>query len=241
MVEKVHAYSNWTKKDDFQVLDLATGRGEPGETIARQFPRAFVVATDISPDQIALAQETTATLPHMTAQVADMQDLHQFEDNSFDIVTCCYGFTFPANIPKAISESYRVLKPGGQLIATTWNRVKMMEKVRLIMDQVLGGTPSPITPLCLSEPGLFESMLAEAGYVNLASSTHEYPFDFTKDPGFQFKAAILPVRHVLEKTDGGMDMAKKIYESIKMDHAQYNDHGHYILPGNEYKLTVATK
>ena len=126
MLDKIHQYSETTGRSNFAVLDLATGPGEPAETIARQFPDCTVVATDISPDQVAIATAKAITLPHMTCQGADMQDLATFTDNSFDLVTCCYGFMFPSDIPKAVQESYCVLKPGGQLIATTWNEIAVM-------------------------------------------------------------------------------------------------------------------
>ena len=143
MVDKIHQYSETTGRSNFAVLDLATGPGEPAETIARQFPDCTVVATDMSPDQVAIANAKAITLPHMTCQVADMQDLVAFDDNSFDVVTCCYGFMFPPDIPKAVQESYRVLKPGGRLIATTWNKIAMMMVVRTVMTEILGQEPPP--------------------------------------------------------------------------------------------------
>ena len=244
MLEQVHTYADEVvSKTDIHVLDLATGPGEPAETIARQFPEARVVATDLSPQQISIAQQTTLTLPHMTAQVADMENLVDFNDDTFDVVTCCYGFMFPEDIPRAVKESYRVLKPGGRLIATTWNKVAMMEKVKAIMERVLGSSsPSPpINPLTLAEPGLFESILTDAGYSNLEISTYQYPFDLTKDPEFQFKATTMTMKELLDTIDGGWEKAREAYEIVKYDHGEYDDNGHWILPGSEYKLTVATK
>ena len=248
MLEKIHAYADALPRrrdSKLQVLDLATGPGEPAETIARQFPEASVVATDVSPDMLAIAREKTATLPHMTTQLANMEHLEQFEDNTFDIVTCCYGFMFPQDKDQALRESYRVLKPGGKLVATTWNRVRIMEKVRAIMEQVLETPPPPppINPLSLAEPGLFESMVTRAGYsaTNLDITTHVYPFDLTDDPEMQFQATILPVQDTLQELPDGMEKARRVYETIQLDYGVYNDHGHYIVPGNEYKLTVATK
>lgn len=242
ILEKVHTYADYHDINNFKVLDLATGPGEPAETIARQFPRCTVVATDISPDQVALAQETTKTLPHMTAQVADMENLDNFDDNTFDLVTCCYGFMFPPNINKAVQEAHRVLKPGGQLIATTWNRMMIMEKVRAIMQTVLDGQippPPPINPLSLAEPGLFESIVKEAGFGHFHVTTHEYPFDLSNDPEVQFQAVFLSVRDKIAEMDA-WDKVEEVYKQVKHNFG-YNDNGHLILTGNEYKLTVATK
>src|SRR5210317_1824380 len=104
MLDKMHEYA--PENEDLMILDLATGPGEPAATIARQFPNSTVVATDLSPDQVAIAQAQTATLPHLTVQVADMMDLHDFDDNSMDFVTCCYGFMFPPDIQKAVDETF---------------------------------------------------------------------------------------------------------------------------------------
>lgn len=64
MLDKIHDYSN-TNGSKFAVLNLATGTREPAETITRQFPDCTVVATDISPDQVAIANAKAITLPHM--------------------------------------------------------------------------------------------------------------------------------------------------------------------------------
>lgn len=242
MLEKVHQYVDATSNANFKALDLATGPGEPAETIARQFPDCTVVATDVSPDQVKIAEATTATLPNMAVQLADMQDLSAFGDSSFDLVTCCYGFMFPPDIPRAVAESYRVLKPGGKLIATTWNRVGMMEKLRSIMTEVLGQAPPPppVNPLSLADPGRFEGMLTAAGYESVETAVHEYPFDFTKDPETQFQASIMLVKEKLDEMNA-WDKAREAYEKVRHDHGSYDHKGHWIVVGNEYKLTVATK
>lgn len=232
------------KGTSLSVLDLATGPGEPALLIAQDLPEAHVMATDISPDQIDLVNQVIVaeSIPNMKAQVVDMQDLHQFEDQSFDIVTCCYGFMFPDNIPLAVSESYRVLKRGGTLVATTWNHVPMMGLVRAIMTDVLGKEPPapPINPLSLKEPGLFESMLKTAGYQQVEVQVHRYPFDFGSDPMFQYKAVVLPVHEVLDEMNA-WDAAHESFVKHKLEFGSMDEHGHYVLAGSEYKLTVATK
>ena len=40
-----------------------------------------------------------------------------FDDNKFDVITCCYGYMFCEDKLKALQESYRVLKTGGMLVA----------------------------------------------------------------------------------------------------------------------------
>ena len=122
-----------------------------------------------------------------------------FEDASVDVLTCCYGFMFPADKALALRECFRVLRPGGTLIATTWDKTNMVNVVKDVMTAVLGKEPPPppINPLALSEPGLFEGMLTDAGFTDVSTTTSTYPFDFGKDPAFQFKIGTLMVKDKL--------------------------------------------
>lgn len=149
---------------------------------------------------------------------------------------------FPSDIPLAISESYRVLKPGGRLIATTWNKMSVMPKLRSILTEVLGKEPPPppMNPLSLAEAGLFERLVEEAGYNNVECTSYSYPFDFTKDPEVQFQLSVLPARDKLEEWNA-WEKAREAFEKVKNDFGAYHDNGHWILSDNEYKLTVATK
>jgi len=105
------------------ILDLATGPGEPAKSLAMALPHASVVATDVSEDMIEAASKSTKDIANMKCVLADAQDLSVFDSESMDVVTCCYGFMFPTDKPAALKEALRVLKPGGTLIATTWDRV----------------------------------------------------------------------------------------------------------------------
>lgn len=177
------------------ILDLATGPGEPATTIARELPEATVWATDVSGDMLAKAQTRMAGLPNARFAKLDMQDLSQFDDATFDVVTVCYGFMFTRDKPQSVRESHRVLKPGGRLIATYWTEMAMLKLLQQTMAGVLGGVPPPfeIDPLCLAPEGLFHSMLKDAGFATTEYSVGAYPFDLGTDPDTQVRATPPPV------------------------------------------------
>jgi ubiquinone/menaquinone biosynthesis C-methylase UbiE len=56
-------------------------------------------------------------------QIIDAQQL-PFSDNSIDMVVCCFAYMFVPDKPKAFAEAYRVLKPGGTLLFTTWDKLE---------------------------------------------------------------------------------------------------------------------
>ncbi|MCB1405737.1 MAG: class I SAM-dependent methyltransferase, partial [Rhodobacteraceae bacterium] len=46
-----------------------------------------------------------------------------FEDNSFDVYTISFGIRNVTRIPDALSEAYRVLKPGGRLMVLEFSQL----------------------------------------------------------------------------------------------------------------------
>jgi len=51
------------------------------------------------------------------------QDLHQFEDNSFDLYTIAFGLRNVTDVDKALREAHRVLKPGGRYMCLEFSQV----------------------------------------------------------------------------------------------------------------------
>ena len=57
--------------------------------------------------------------------------------------------------------------------------------------------------LSLAEPGLFDGMLATAGFGPVASEASEYPFAFGTDPELQFKIGTILVREQIDALGAG--------------------------------------
>jgi ubiquinone/menaquinone biosynthesis C-methylase UbiE len=76
-------------------------------------------ATDISPGMVEVCKRNAAAagLPDLEARPADAEAL-PFPDNSFDLVVGHAVLHHLPDVPKALSEALRVLKPGGSLVIT---------------------------------------------------------------------------------------------------------------------------
>ena len=123
------------------VLDIASGPGEPAASIAQAMPNASVLSTDITKDMTSKAERMAVDrgLRNMKTEIVDMNDLSAFADESFDVVTCCYGFMFTDTPKKAFAETYRVLKPGGKLITTVWVNVPLNGSTKYYFGSRRGG------------------------------------------------------------------------------------------------------
>lgn len=105
-------------------LDLATGTGDIALAIHKHCRR--VVGLDVTPRMIELARAKvemkTPRAPGLPVfLVGDMVAL-PFPDASFDLVTTGYGLRNVPDLPAAIDEIRRVLKPGGRALSLDFNR-----------------------------------------------------------------------------------------------------------------------
>ncbi|HVV37774.1 MAG TPA: class I SAM-dependent methyltransferase [Acidimicrobiales bacterium] len=107
--------------DGQRVLDIASGTGEPGLTIAAANPKATVILTDLSAEMLAVAQRRADAggIANIATQVCSADDL-PFADESFDAVSVRFGYMFFPDMARATAEFVRVLRPGGRLAASVW-------------------------------------------------------------------------------------------------------------------------
>ena len=103
-----------------RVLDLACGTGDIGFEAAAL--GGVVTGLDITPRMIELARGK-ARARRLAAHwlVGDMTSL-PISDARFDVITTGYGLRNVPDLPEAIAEMYRVLKPGGVACSLDFDR-----------------------------------------------------------------------------------------------------------------------
>ncbi len=110
-------------QDREAALDVAGGSGPAGLRLAERIgPLGQVAIVDISPRMLRLARRNAAKrkLDNVRVLEMDAEDLG-FQDDSFDIVTCAFGVMSFPDVPRAIAEMTRVLKPGGRIGLAVWS------------------------------------------------------------------------------------------------------------------------
>ena len=102
-----------------RMIDLAGGTGDISFAAARRNPPAHIQLTDYTAEMLEVAQERfeageSMGVP-MDFEVVDAQNI-PYSDDSFDAATMAYGIRNMPDRPRALSEMFRVLKPGGSLV-----------------------------------------------------------------------------------------------------------------------------
>jgi len=96
------------------LLDIATGTGDIALEARRQTPDLRVVAADFALPMMRVGQRR-AGADALAWQAADTLRL-PYADEAFDAVTSGYLFRNVTDIPGALREQMRVLRPGGRLV-----------------------------------------------------------------------------------------------------------------------------
>lgn len=111
----------------FRLLDVAGGTGD----VAMRAVRAggagtTAVLCDISPEMIAVGARRVreaGLADRITLSLGNAEQL-AFGDRQFDAYTIAFGIRNVTNIDRALSEAYRVLKPGGRFLCLEFSHVE---------------------------------------------------------------------------------------------------------------------
>ncbi len=121
------------------ILDVGTGPGLLAYDLARLVgDKGRVVGLDNAAAMVALARTRLADQKHAECVEGSATDL-AFADGSFDAMVSTQVYEYVADMPRALSELNRVLKPGGRalILDTDWRSIVWHSSDNARMDRVL--------------------------------------------------------------------------------------------------------
>ncbi|MDQ4138445.1 MAG: demethylmenaquinone methyltransferase [Actinomycetota bacterium] len=126
-----------------RILDVAAGTGTSSVSLSKT--GATVVAVDFSEGMVEIGRKRHKKIEF---HVADAERL-PFGDDEFDAVAISFGLRNIADPRAALSEMYRVMKPGGRLVICEFStppngifRVAYRTYLRYVMPVVVGRVSS---------------------------------------------------------------------------------------------------
>ena len=115
----------------FRILDASRGRAEG-------------TVLDINASMLGVGAERAARKKldgHLVFVEANAEDL-KLPDASFDAYTIAFGIRNVPRIDKALSEAFRVLKPGGRFLCLEFSEVDMPILDKILRAMVVQGDPA---------------------------------------------------------------------------------------------------
>jgi ubiquinone/menaquinone biosynthesis C-methylase UbiE len=179
------------------ILDLASGSGEPALALAKAVgPDGRVVATDLVPEMLVVAQEIAHShrLTNMEFRDADAEHL-PFASSSFDRVTCRFGITFFPDTQKSFSEIRRVLKLSGRISFLVWGspveNALFSTMIGPFAKRLNVPPPAPDAPhvFRFADESKLAGALSSAGFHEVAVATHRISWPWPGPPEEAWEAS----------------------------------------------------
>lgn len=166
------------------ILDLAAGTGLVGlAATERVRPGGHVIIGDFAESMVDVARRYAAEMgvENVDCRVLDAEQL-DLDDESVDAVLCRWGYMLMPDPAAALSETHRVLRPGGRLCCAVfagpddnpWAALPM----RALLELDLVEPPPPGAPgiLALADHERLRQLLTGAGFGDVRLTT--MPFSF---------------------------------------------------------------
>jgi len=166
------------------VLDIASGTGDIAFEAAKSVPGVEAIGADFSLPMMQVGQQRPMG-GRINWAGADAMNL-PFDDNTFDAVTAGYLLRNVPDIPRTLTEIYRVLKPGARFVVLDSappppSLVKPFIEIHLryvipTVGSVVSGQPDAYTYLpestqSFKTPQELAILMVEAGFEKVAFKT----------------------------------------------------------------------
>ena len=143
---------------DARVLDVGCGSGWATRLFASVAANGSVTGIDISDEMIAVARESSESISNVDFEIASAETL-PFSDCEFTHAFSMESLYYYHDIPKALSEIHRVLKPGGLFVTVVdlyWDNKPS--------HQWIDTLKVPVELLSMEE---YRALFDDAGFVNI--------------------------------------------------------------------------
>jgi len=164
------------------ILDLGTGTGAVAERAAIAVrPNGRVVGVDISPEMLALARKRAAARGLGNVKLLEGRaESIPADDKAFDVALACLSMMYVIDREAGAREIARVLRPGGQFVASVWAGPEQCDIVlfQQTAGKFAGPPPVPgVGPGALADPAPFLAQLTVAG-IDARVETETLGFEF---------------------------------------------------------------
>ncbi|HEU4685478.1 MAG TPA: class I SAM-dependent methyltransferase [Nitrospira sp.] len=201
------------------VLDLGSGTGHPALLAAQTVgPSGTVVGIDLAQQMLDVAERKAKRLglSNVTFRTGDITML-PFAPASFDAVTSRFCLMFLPDVPQALREIARVLKPGAWVAAAVWaaaeKNISFSITINVLKQFLEIPPPDPKAPglFRLAGPGELAGMFEQAGLVALMEQEFQAEWSYASPEEYYTSVVELaaPIQNLVLKLSAGQQARVK--------------------------------
>jgi ubiquinone/menaquinone biosynthesis C-methylase UbiE len=247
------------------ILDLATGIGEPAITAAKKLvgSQCHVLAVDISSQMLSIARQRSVSLglqDIIEFKEGDIESL-QLQPLSFDAVLCRWGLMFLPNLDDALKNIFNFLKnEGGRFAAAVWSSQSKTPFIGLPMNIIIReldvsypniSSLSSTTiadnrvlgPFSLADERILKGSLQKAEFKDIRVERQNVTFEFTSVNDYisHVRDIAAPLKAALEKESASRqeEIWKMVAKEVKDNYT--NPVNGSVKMDNECICFVGTK
>jgi arsenite methyltransferase len=190
-----------------RVLDAGCGPGfYVAEVLERVGPSGSVVGVDASAPMLAVAAKRCEDHSNVSFHQGDVTAL-PVADGDFDRALSVQVLEYVTDIPSALGELYRVLRPGGRVLIwdVDWGTVSWHSRDPARMERFLAAwdehLADPVLPRTLS------ARLRAAGFEDVTMEGHAFATDDVSDE--RYAGALIPLMAAFVGTNEARDWAEE--------------------------------
>lgn len=217
-----------------RVLDIGCGTGET--TLIATGLGADVTGVDVSEPMLELARSRSNGGAEMVLADASVYRA----DEGFDLIMSRFGVMFFEDPVAAFANIKTNLKPGGRMVFACWQSPKVnhwvmvpMQAIKPLLPEAPETDPHAPGPFAFADADRLKSILAEAGFGDVAMTPHSVDICMSQSDGVDgavyFSSQIGPASRALGEVDNGL--RSQILIALKEALAPYDKGGRVSLPG----------
>ncbi len=132
-------------KKGMRILDVACGAGKQCFSFYNELGGdCEITGVDVNAELLAKARQQSLDNEYeIEFDSLDFNKAFDFDDEEFDLISCCFAIYYAEDIPFTIGEMHRVIKPGGKLFTTG----PMPENKKVFYDIIREATGKVIPPM----------------------------------------------------------------------------------------------
>jgi arsenite methyltransferase len=190
-----------------RVLDAGCGPGfYVAETLERVGPSGSVVGVDASAPMLAVATRRCEGHGNVEFHEGDVTAL-PVGDADFDRALSVQVLEYVADIPAALAELFRVLRPGGRVLIwdVDWSTVSWQSRDPERMQRFLRAWDEHLTDPVL--PRTLSAQMRNAGFVDVAMDGHAFATDDLDEESYA--GSLMPLMAGFVGTDEAQEWAEE--------------------------------